>query len=429
VPAVTLPGPRSALAARVRVPPSKSLTNRALIACAVAGGGVIERPLDCDDTRVLAGALAAAGWQVDWGDELRVGERAPAAAQARLWLGDSGTGARLILALLAATPGRFVVDGSRRLRERPIRPLLEALNALGARLESAAGCLPVAIEGSELAGGAVAVRAELSSQFVSALLLAAPLMRHGLALEVDGPLPSAPYVELTVGLMRQLGIDLQCERAAGRWRVPAGRPRPSVLTIEGDWSAAAFFAAAAAVAGGRVEIEGANPASAQGDRVVTAILGEAGVRCTAMPDALVVDGPATRALGVDLTDAPDLFPALAVVAAALPAGSRIAGIERLRHKESDRLSAMVENLRRLGAELEVVGQELRVTAAMSRHVGNARSVTAAGDHRIAMAMAVAALHAGPLELDDPSCVAKSFPGFWKAWQDLCGATDRGGASP
>jgi 3-phosphoshikimate 1-carboxyvinyltransferase len=426
---VRLPGPTARLAARVRVPSSKSLTNRALVGSAVAGGGVIRRPLDCDDTRVLAGALSAAGWRVDWGSELRVGERSPVPGQARIWLGDSGTGARLILALLATTPGRFVVDGSRRLRERPMRPLLDALSALGAGLTATEGCLPVAIEGAPLAGGRVSVRAELSSQFVSALLLAAPLMRRGLELAVDGPLPSAPYVELTMGIMRQLGIDATWERAAGRWRVPAGQPQTTELTIEGDWSAAAVFVAAAAVAGGRVEIEGVSPESPQGDRAVAAILGEAGARSTATANGLLAEGPASRPVCADLTDAPDLFPALAAVAAALPPGSRIAGIERLRHKESDRVSAMVDNLRGLGARVEIAGSELRVTGAMVQARTGARRVTAAGDHRIAMAMAVAALHAGPLELDDPGCVSKSFPGFWESWRELTGETGGGRALP
>lgn len=424
-----LPGPRDGLAARVRVPPSKSITNRALIGCAVAGGGVIRGPLDCDDTRVLAGALSSAGWRVDWGSELRVGERSLVPGQARLWLGDSGTGARLILALLATTPGRFVVDGSRRLRERPMRPLLDALSALGAGLEANDGCLPVAIEGAQLAGGRVSVRAELSSQFVSALLLAAPLMRRGLELTVDGPLPSAPYVELTMGTMRQLGIEATWERAAGRWRVPPGRPQPTELAIEGDWSAAAVFVAAAAVAGGRVEIEGVSPESPQGDRAVAAILGEAGIRSRPTTTGLVAEGPARRPLDADLTDAPDLFPALAAVAAALPPGSRIVGIERLRHKESDRVSAMVGNLRGLGARVELAGSEFRVTGAMVREETDVPRVTAAGDHRIAMAMAVAALAAGPLELDDPSCVSKSFPDFWKSWWELTGGTGAGGAPP
>ncbi len=424
-----LPGPRGSLATRVLVPPSKSLTNRALVGCAVAGGGVIRAPLDCDDTRVLASALSAAGWPIDWGEELRVGERTPVEERVPLWLGDSGSGARFILALLATTPGRFVVDGSRRLRERPMGPLLDALSALGAGLKAADGCLPVAVDGVQLGGGRVSVRPELSSQFVSALLLAAPLMRRGLELEVDGPLPSAPYVELTVDTLRKLGIEATWERAVGRWRVPAGRPRPTELAIEGDWSAAAVFVAAAAIAGGRVEIEGASPESRQGDRAVAAILGEAGIRCTATANGLLVEGPARRPVSAELSDAPDLFPVLAAVAASLPPGSRISGIERLRHKESDRVSAMVENLRGLGARVEVAGPELRVMAPVEQKAGEARRVTAAGDHRIAMAMAVAALHAGPLELDDPSSVSKSFPGFWEAWRTVAGEPGAGSPLP
>jgi 3-phosphoshikimate 1-carboxyvinyltransferase len=420
----TLPARREGLRGTVTLPTSKSLTNRALIASAVAGGGTIVSPLDCDDTRVLATALVDAGWPVEWETDIEVGERTVPEQQVRLNLEDSGTGSRLILALLAASPGSCIVDGSARLRQRPMRPLLDALIRLGAVVRSRDGFLPVEIEGAVLEGGAVEVRPEVSSQFVSALVLAGPLMRKGLDLGVSGQLPSAPYLDLTVDALRAFGSELDVSGDRRRWHV---RPVPLQRTryeVEGDWSAAAFFLAALAVVGGEVEVGPLDPASRQGDRAVVRILADAGLDVDWSEGRLIARGPVTAPIVADLRHTPDLFPALAAAAACAPPGSRFSGLDHLKHKESDRLTVMVENLERLGATLRVHGSELVVEATIDTVSAAPTAVTAAGDHRIAMAMAVAALAAGPLELDDPGCVTKSFPQFWKLWDRLLGNPER-----
>ncbi len=412
------PGPLTGLAGTADVPASKSLSNRALIAAAVAGGGRVVRPLDCDDTRVLATALSRAGWEVDWGRDIEVGPRTPRSGITALDLGDSGTGARLVLGLLAASPGRWRVDGSARLRERPMAPLLRALDGLGARLTARDDRLPVEVEGVELEGGEVEIRPEVSSQFVSSLLLAAPLMRNGLVLRVSGALPSAPYLDLTMDVLRAFGGDVTCGRDRRRWRVARGPLRPVAYEVEGDWSAAAFFLAAAAVAGGAVDIGPLDPASRQGDRRAVRMLADAGLEVSWTGNRLTARGPVTAPLSADLEHAPDLFPALAAVAACAPPGSRFSGIDHLAHKESDRLAVMVQNLGRLGAEFTFDGPGLVVGKSLQADLRSTRDVTAAGDHRIAMAMAVAALGAGPLALDDADCVSKSFPQFWTVWDRL-----------
>lgn len=413
-----LPGPVGPLAASVRVPTSKSLTNRALVAAAVAGGGRVECPLDCEDTRLLARALERAGWPVVWGDAVEVGPRSVPSGVVAVDLGNSGTGARLLLALLAAVPGRFVVDGTPRLRERPMAPLLDALERLGAALESARGRLPVRLDGRSLRGGRVDVRPGVSSQFVSALLMAAPLMDEGLEVELLGHVPSRPYLELTREVLGRFGATVTSDPEGTTWRVAPGPLRPSTERVEGDWSAAAFFLAAAAVAGGSVEVAHLDPSSRQGDRRVCEILAGCGVEVVAGPGRVVARGPALRPLVADLEATPDLFPALAAVAATAPPGSRLEGLGHLRHKESDRLAVMVRNLRRLGVVVEESGIALRVVASPLGGAGPAVGVESAGDHRIAMAMAVAALRLGPLALDDGDCVQKSFPGFWAAWERL-----------
>ncbi len=413
-----LPGPRTGLHGSVELPPSKSLTNRALIAAAAAGGGVIVSPLDCDDTQVLAAALAAAGWPVLWRDDIEIGARAVPGERVRLDLADSGTGARLILGLLAASPGHSVVDGSARLRQRPMAPLVETLIGLGAGLHSETDGLPIEIDGIELDGGGATIRPEVSSQFVSSLVLAAPLMARGLDLEVVGPLPSAPYLDLTEDVLRAFGGELEVTNDRRRWRVAPVPLQETDYHVEGDWSAAAFVLAAVAVAGGDVVVHPLDPSSRQGDRALLAILEKAGLRTSWDGDRLRVSGPARLPIEADLTDTPDLFPALAVVAAAAEADSRLEGLDNLRHKESDRLTVMVENLRRVGAEISIEGSRAIFERSIGGKFEQPPRVTAGGDHRIAMAMAVAALAAGPLELDDADCVSKSFPGFWRIWEDL-----------
>lgn len=415
-----LRGPVSDLSARVEVPPSKSLTNRALVAAAVAGGGEIRNPLDCEDTRLLARALTSAGWTVSWTDVITVGPRTVPEEVPQLWLGNSGTGARLLLGLLAASPGRFRLDGTDRLRQRPMQPLFDAIGRLGGRVSSRDGRLPAEIEGVLLNGGMVSIRPEVSSQFVSSLLLAAPLMRSGLDLEVVGELPSRPYVDLTVEMLVEFGVEVRPSKDFRRLRVAPGAARPATVVIEGDWSATAFMAAAAAVAGGEVFVRPLSATSRQGDRAIVEILMEAGVEVEFDRGGIRFRGPARQPMTADLTDTPDLFPALAVVAASLPPGSRLTGLAHLKHKESDRLSVMIDNLERLGCGFVWGESEAVVSRGLERAENVVRPATAADDHRIAMAMAVAALAAGPVELDDPDCVVKSFPGFWGTWGQLLG---------
>jgi len=414
-----LAGPREKVSARVRAPGSKSQTNRGLVLAAVAGGGQVLRPLDCEDTRLLAAALDRAGWPVSWEAEaITVAPRIPVEHPAVLHLGNSGTGARLLLGLLSTVKGSWIIDGVPRLRERPMGPLLEAIGRLGVSVEAApGGRLPVKIEGRPVSGGRMVLAPGPSSQFVTSLLLAAPRMEQGLELELTGPIPSRPYLELTRRALENFGAAVEVREDLRRWRVAPGLRPGGTLEVEGDWSAAAFFVAAAAVAGGPVEILGVTPESPQGDRGILRFVEAAGCRVETSESTVTVRGPVRRPVVADLSDTPDLFPALAVVAAAAPPGSRLTGLEHLRHKESDRLSVMADNLRRLGAELEIGEGSMTVLGGF-RPAMESVEVVSAKDHRIAMAMAVAALAAGELDLDDGSCVEKSFPRFWEVWEEV-----------
>ncbi len=309
-------------------------------------------------------------------------------------------------------------DGSARLRERPFAPLFRALEALGADLSFSNDRLPVEVEGTDLKGGEVSIRPEVSSQFVSSLLLAAPLMRRGIDLEVLGPLPSAPYLDLTMDVLRAFGAEVSATEDRRRWRVSPEPMRPTTYEVEGDWSAAAFFLAAVAITGGSIDVGPLGAGSLQGDREVVPILVEAGLEVEWTGNRLVALGPVTAPLNADVEHCPDLFPALVAVAACAPPGSRFTGLDHLAHKESDRLTVMIENLGRLGAAFSFDGPNLLVRERLHTSHVAPRDVTAAGDHRIAMAMAVTALGAGPLHLDDGDCVSKSYPGFWVDWDKL-----------
>lgn len=406
------------------VPPSKSLTNRALIAAAASGGGVIVNPLDCEDTRLLAKALDVAGWSVQWrGSTITIGPMVPEESLVTVNLGNSGTGARLLLALLASVPGHFIVDGSQRLRERPIEPLIGALRVLGSRIEASGNWkLPVSVEGGTLRGGQVEIRPGVSSQFVSALLLAAPLFLEGIDLRVVGPLPSEPYLDLTHRVLVDYGAKVERSSDNRQWQIGPGGLKRVRWGVEGDWSAAAFPIAAAAIAGGWVQVPGLEMDSAQGDRVICDILGDAGMVFERFGDRLVAKGPLTKPVFADLEGSPDVFPALAAVAACRGPGSKLTGLGNLLHKESSRLEVMASNLRSLGAIVHVGEDTFVVEKTVDRREDIVRPVSAADDHRIAMAMAATALEAGPLDLDSPSSVAKSFPDFWIRWSEMLSET-------
>jgi 3-phosphoshikimate 1-carboxyvinyltransferase len=296
-------------------------------------------------------------------------------------------------------------------------PLIDTLRALGSEIRDRNGFLPVEVVGRRLTGGAARIRPEVSSQFVSSLLLAGPLMERGLELSVEGALPSRPYLELTVQTLEAFGATVT-EAASNRWQVAPGGYRPTDFAVETDWSAAAFPAAAVAVAGGRVTVPHLSVSSRQGDRAVADVLTRAGTEVRFDSDGMTVTGRIDRPFEVDLRDTPDLFPALVVVAAAGPPGSLLTGLDHLRHKESDRRSVMIDNLGRLGAVFDGDHSRLEVVGGIDRGRTASTAVTSADDHRVAMAMAIAALAVGPIELDDDSCVAKSFPGFWSMWERL-----------
>ena len=408
--------PRGRLEGTVRVPGSKSWTNRALLAAALAPGrSEIVAPLDCDDTRVLAEALGKVGARVErlpgvW----RVSGPATGAPgeETVVDVGPAGTPARFLLALLAALPGRFVLDGSARMRERPMGPLVDALRSRDAWIEPLGrkGFLPLRVDGGHLTGGEVSVRADVSSQFVSALLLVSPLVEGGLSVRTEGRPVSGAYVDLTREILRVFAPD--------------GKYRPARWAVPGDDSAACFLIAGTLVSGGRVRLEGLDPESTQPDAVFRKWAGEVGGRLrwvgSGEGKALVVEAGDVGPLDADVEPAPDAALPLAALLAFSRGTSRLSGAARLREKESDRLSAALDVLERAGAVGRLEGGSAPALV-VDGPAGRPRRAhfASSGDHRVAMAAAVLALALPEgSTLDEPGVVSKSYPRFWDDWASL-----------
>lgn len=403
-----------------RIPGSKSITNRALLLAAAApGSSRLGAPLVSDDTLAFRAALTDLGTGVrDVGDAgygdgsgsgsgevwQVTGRGAGPAGPGRVWCADAGTAARFLPPFAATGYGDIAFDGSDQLRARPLRPLLEALTGLGAKVSGTG--LPFTLTANGLAGGRIELDSGLSSQYLSGLLMAAPLM--GGPLTVDVPrLVSRPYVDMTLALMRHFGARV--EEQGGAITVHPGGYAPADLEIEPDASTASYFFAAAAVTGRTVRVQGLGTGSLQGDLAFVDVLRLAGAEVTRTDDWTEVTGtgPLRGGFTVDMGDISDTFMTMAAIVPLADAPVTITGIAHARLKESDRIAAVVGNLRALGIRVED-GPD-RVTV----HPGTPAPATidCHRDHRIAMSFSVLALRAGGITLDDPSCVAKTFPGF------------------
>lgn len=397
-------------------PPSKSLTHRALVTAALADGpSILYDPLLADDTRLTIEGLRRLGATIEVGDRVvgveGAGGPLGAGDGAVLECDNSGTTLRLLASVAALADARATLTGSARMRERPVGPLGTALEALGAtvRYPAADGLPPIEVAGP-LRGGEVAIDGAVSSQFASSLLLAAPLMPGGLVLRLASPPVSRSYLDLTVGVMAAFGTNVE-RRGYERFAVARGGYVGTAYAVEGDWSSASYLFALAAALGGKVTVKNLDPTSAQGDRRFVAALAAMGCAVSSGPDGVTVEraGP-LRGIDCEMSSAPDTVQTLAAVAALAGGPTRITGVGHLRHKESDRLAVTADRLRALGAGATVEKDALTVVPG-PLHGG---SIDPAGDHRTAMAFAVLGFAVGDVAIEDPGCVAKSWPGFWSA---------------
>ena len=416
----------------VEPPGSKSISHRALnLALIGRQPATIENLLDADDIAAFRAALVAMGWRVRSvaGSGLRVepGQEDGAEDAVRLDCRSAGTLLRLLVASCAVTPGEWVLDGSPRLRERPIGPLVAALRQLGAGIEELGrpGCAPVRIRGGKLTGGRVEIDAGESSQYVSALLMA--------ALNAEGPiellapvLVSSPYVDTTLEVMADFGAPVGVRRdgEAREFRVEPRKPElaDGRYRVAGDDSAAAYPAAAAAICGGSVRLRGLAPASTQGDRAFLGLLERMGATVQATGQEIQVEGGgALTAVDCDLSAMPDQVPTLAAVAAFANGTTWIRNVAHLRIKESDRLAAVATELRRAGVIVDELEDGLRIEGnpGLAAPPGSPRiPIDTYDDHRIAMSMALVGMRRGGLSIRRPEVVGKSYPGFWADLEEI-----------
>lgn len=388
--------PAGAIRASISLPASKSISNRALILNAMCGGACDLRNLsDCDDTEVMLRALRSGGCDFD--------------------IKAAGTAMRFLTAYLSETAGRWTITGTERMKNRPIGLLVDALNALGAHIEyiEKEGYPPLRIIGGTLQGGEISLAGGVSSQYVSALLMAAPLMKEGLTLHLEGKIVSRPYIRLTMQLMEQFGVKAAIDGQT--IRVLPGEYKPIRFTVESDWSAASYWYAIAALSeSSEIELSGLFRNSLQGDAAgaqlfarlgVGTVFTESGVRLKRIPDA-------AKELQYDFVDEPDLAQTFVVCCALRGIPFRFTGLQSLKIKETDRIEALKTELRKLGYVVKS-GDSFMEWDGERCAPETSPAIATYEDHRMAMAFAPAALvRPEGVQIADPGVVTKSYPAFW-----------------
>jgi 3-phosphoshikimate 1-carboxyvinyltransferase len=408
--------------AAVHVPGSKSITNRALVLAALCGRDEpceVTNCLRCEDTEVMLAALKALEFDVEVdqeGERVRLGSRCVykrvPGMHADLFVGNSGTTMRFLTAMVCLGHGRYRLDGVPRMRERPIGDLLEALRQVGVRAVSEGGndCPPVRIETDGLPGGHVRIKGDVSSQFLSGLLLAAPFAHGDVEIQVDGTLVSRPYVEMTLRMMDDWGLTVLRKWQDGRFLIPAPQsPCGGVrYRVEPDVSAASYVFAAAAVTGGRVTVLDIPEDSLQGDVGFVDLLADMGCRVERCSSGITVHGRPLHGIDADMNAISDTVMTLAAVACFADGPTTIRNVAHIRHKETDRLRALATELRRLGAGVEEFADGLTITP---RPLHGA-AVETYNDHRMAMSLALIGLRVPGVIIRNPGCVAKTYPAFF-----------------
>lgn len=408
----------------VRPPGSKSITNRALIVAALAQGTThLTGVLDSQDTQVMIESLNRLGIRVDHDPDTcsveveGCGGKIPR-KEASLWLENSGTSIRFLTALCAAGEGEFVLDGNARMQQRPIRDLVNSLKQLGVDVEckEETGCPPVCVKARGLSGGETSIAGNVSSQYLSALLMVAPAAQSAITINIQGEMVSRPYLDITLGVMAQFGVTIDRIQES-LWKIqPQTYQRPLAYDIEPDASAASYFFAAAAITGGRVTVDGLNQDALQGDINFIRVLEDMGCEIKRERNSITVQGKPLRGIDVDMNDISDTAQTLAAVALFAEGPTTIRNVGHIRHKETDRLNAIATEIKRLGIQVEE--REDSVTI----HPGTIQPATIEtyDDHRMAMSFALVGLKVPGIVISDPDCTVKTYPRFFTDLEQLCG---------
>jgi 3-phosphoshikimate 1-carboxyvinyltransferase len=418
--------PVTSLDAVVEVPGSKSLTQRALIAAALAQGeSTLIGPLASEDTAYTMAALRQMGIEVDDSDPTAWVVQGSAGKiqvpDQDIFLGNNGTATRFLTSVAALGQGRFRISGGQRMTERPIEPLIQALRGWNVQIQSEAGngCPPLSIDADGLSGGETVLPEGKSSQYLSSLLLVAPYAAHKAELKVEGEVFSRPYVEMTMAVMADFGVWVEVIPSLTYFRIPQGCYQGIRYHIEGDASGASYFWAAAAVTGGKMRVANVPVPSLQGDAQLVPLLARMGCEVSRCKGGVTVQGPERlQGIEVDMANMPDVAPTLAVVAAFAEGTTVINNIAHLRIKECDRLAVMVSELRKMGAEVEEEEDRMIIHGQAGGVNLHGAEIETFEDHRIAMCFAVAGLRIPGVHIHGEECVAKSFPDFWYRFQGM-----------
>lgn len=405
------------------IPGSKSVTNRVLIVAALADGvSTIHNPLFSDDSYWLMRALVQLGFSVHADREAATvtveGKKGTITFRdVEVFVGNAGTVARFLPPALALGPGPYRVDGIPRMRERPVRDLVDALCQLGAKIDydGNEGSFPITVRGGGIVGGSAQVEGSKSSQFLSGLLIAAPYARRDVTLKVSGDLVSRPYIGITLDVMKAFGVEVKNGSGYGEFSISPDFYRSREYTVEPDASAASYFMAAAAVTAGRIRIPELGAGSTQGDLEFAQVLRRMGCDVDIGKDHVEVAGPRRlRGIEVDMNEFSDTMMTLAAIAPFAEGPTLITNVEHTRHQETDRVSAVANELQRLGVDVEEGSDSLRITPGSVRPA----VIETYGDHRMAMAFAVTGLVAPGIRIKDPGCVTKTFPDYFRQLESL-----------
>ena len=419
--------PISTMNGTLRLPGSKSLSNRVILLSLLAQGSTtISNLLDSEDVRYMVSALAELDipHQLNWdqhslsieGQNGRI-----RVAEANLFLGNAGTAMRPLTAVMTLGKGQYVLDGVQRMRERPIIDLVEGLQQLGAQITCADnGCPPVAITANGLPGGTTHLSGSISSQYLSAILMASPYAQQPVTIIIKNELVSLPYVQMTIDLMKQFGVQVENEENR-KFVIPSQTYHsPTHYFVEGDASTASYFLAGAAITGGTVTVEGCGRKSVQGDIGFATVLEKMGAIVHWEDHSITVTGSGKlQGITINMNTMPDVAMTLAVVALFAQGETRIEDIYNWRVKETERMEAVSMELRRLGATVEV-GRDYLVVQPPSQI--QSATIQTYQDHRMAMAFSLAACKGVPITIDDPACVQKTFPQYFDVLSEMTATT-------
>ena len=409
----------------ISLPGSKSMSNRVLLLAALANGATeVRNLLASDDTTHMLNALRTLGAGVALSNDgarcqvTGLGGAFPA-GEATLFMGNSGTTMRSLCAALCAGSGRYTLTGEPRMLERPIGDLVDALRQVGARIEYAAaeGYPPLRIDARGLAGGSVRIRGNISSQYLTGMLMAAPMSLAPLTIEVEGELVSKPYIDMTIDVMRRFGVEVE-RSGYERFQLPGGQRYESTgsILVEGDASSASYFLSAAAIGGGAVRVNGVGGDSIQGDIAHADVLRDMGAIVSRGADWIEVSRGELTGIDADLNHMPDAAMTVAVTALFAKGETTIRNIHNWRVKETDRLAAMATELRKVGAEVVEGADYIRI--APPAQIRQA-TIDTYDDHRIAMCFSLAALGGASITINDPDTVSKTFPDYFERLQEIC----------